>query len=169
MPIPVAELDEAEDPVLIIKEFLKRNGGVAWTQEEISENTGLDMTTVYQICQMLRARYVESVARDEYFPIRAVERYGQTYYAWNAKKVARGYRKGAGGGSGRGRRGAGSTPAQVSDARVDGVGSSSSISSSISGSNSSGGGSGGSGGGAHISSIGSGNDVSVQHEMDNPQ
>ncbi|MEO9365689.1 MULTISPECIES: hypothetical protein [Candidatus Nitrosocaldus] len=85
MPIPAAELDESNDPVLIIKEFLKRNSDEAWTQEEISEHTGLDMTTVYQICQMLRARYVESIAREEYFPIRAVERYGQTYYAWNPK------------------------------------------------------------------------------------
>lgn len=85
MPIPTAELDESNDPVLIIKEFLKRYSDEAWTQEEISEHTGLDMTTVYQICQMLRARYVESIAREEYFPIKAVERYGQTYYAWNPK------------------------------------------------------------------------------------
>ncbi|MEM3001756.1 MAG: hypothetical protein QXP41_06140, partial [Candidatus Nitrosocaldus sp.] len=90
MPIPAAELDESNDPVLIIKEFLKRNGDEAWTQEEISEHTGLDMTTVYQICQMLRARYVESIAREEYFPIRAVERYGQTYYAWNPKGKGKG-------------------------------------------------------------------------------
>ncbi|MEM0365382.1 MAG: hypothetical protein QXE95_06735 [Candidatus Nitrosocaldus sp.] len=90
MPIPAAELDESNDPVLIIKEFLKRNGDEAWTQEEISEHTGLDMTTVYQICQMLRARYIESIAREEYFPIRAVERYGQTYYAWNPKGKGKG-------------------------------------------------------------------------------
>lgn len=103
MPIPVAELDESNDPVLIIKEFLKRNNEEAWTQEEISENTGLDMTTVYQICQMLRARYVESIAKEEYFPIKAVERYGQTYYAWN-KGAGQSSRKGRGG-RGRGRKG----------------------------------------------------------------
>ncbi len=99
MPIPVAELDESNDPVLIIKEFLKRNSDEAWTQEEISEYTGLDMTTVYQICQMLRTRYVESIAKEEYFPIKAVERYGQTYYAWNSKvkgKGAKATRKGRG-------------------------------------------------------------------------
>ncbi len=93
MPIPVEELNESEDPIVIIKEFLKRNARMAWTYEEISNNTGIDMTTVYQICQLLRAKHVESVAKDEYFPIKVVERYGQTFYAWNEKVRRRARRK----------------------------------------------------------------------------
>jgi hypothetical protein len=30
-------------------------------------------------------KHVEAVAREEHFPIKAVERYGQTYYAWNER------------------------------------------------------------------------------------
>jgi hypothetical protein len=90
MPIPIEELNEAEDPVVIIRDFLKRNANMAWTYEEISNNTGIDMTTVYQICQLLRAKHVEAVAREEYFPIKVIERYGQTYYAWNEKVRKRG-------------------------------------------------------------------------------
>ncbi len=94
MPIPVEELNESEDPIVIIKEFLKRNSSMAWTYEEISNNTGIDMTTVYQICQLLRAKHVESVAKDEYFPIKVIEHYGQTFYAWNEKVRRRARRKG---------------------------------------------------------------------------
>jgi hypothetical protein len=90
MPIPIEELNEAEDPIVIIRDFLKRNANMAWTYEEISNNTGIDMTTVYQICQLLRAKHVEAVAREEYFPIKVIERYGQTYYAWNEKARKRG-------------------------------------------------------------------------------
>ncbi len=85
MPIPIDEMKEAEDPIVIIKDFLRRNAHMAWTHEEISNNTGIDMTTVYQLCQLLRAKYVESVAREEHFPIKAVEYYGQTYYTWNER------------------------------------------------------------------------------------
>jgi hypothetical protein len=90
MPIPIEELNEAEDPIVIIRDFLKRNANMAWTYEEISNNTGIDMTTVYQICQLLRAKHVEAAAREEYFPIKVIERYGQTYYAWNEKARKRG-------------------------------------------------------------------------------
>ncbi len=90
MPIPIEELNEAEDPIVIIRDFLKRNANMAWTYEEISNNTGIDMTTVYQICQLLRAKHVEAVAREEYFPIKVIECYGQTYYAWNEKVRKRG-------------------------------------------------------------------------------
>ncbi len=90
MPIPIEELNEAEDPVIIIRDFLKRNANMAWTHEEISNNTGIDMTTVYQICQLLRAKHVEAVTKEEYFPIKVIERYGQTYYVWNEKVRKRG-------------------------------------------------------------------------------
>lgn len=85
MPIPGAEFDAIEEPVVVIREFLKRNSKDAWTAEEISENTGLDMNTVYQVSQMLRARYVESAAKGEYFPIRSIQRLGQTYFKWTTK------------------------------------------------------------------------------------
>jgi hypothetical protein len=85
LPIPGAEFDAVEDPVDVIREFLKRNSKDAWMPEEISEHTGIDITTVYHICQLLRAKHVESAAKGEYFPIRSIERLGQTYFKWTAK------------------------------------------------------------------------------------
>ncbi len=85
MPIPAPEFDAVEDPVQVIRDFLKSNGKDAWTPEEISERTGIDITTVYHICQLLRAKYVESAAKDEYFPVRSIERIGQTYFKWSPK------------------------------------------------------------------------------------
>jgi len=85
MPIPAPEFDAVEDPVLVIRDFLKRNSKDAWTPEEISERTGIDITTVYHICQLLRAKYVESATKDEYFPVRSIERIGQTYFKWSPK------------------------------------------------------------------------------------
>ncbi len=85
MPIPAPEFDAVEDAVQVIRDFLKRNSKDAWTPEEISERTGIDITTVYHICQLLRAKYVESTAKDEYFPVRSIERIGQTYFKWSPK------------------------------------------------------------------------------------
>jgi len=85
MPIPAPEFDAIEDPVVIVRDFLKRNSKDAWTPEEISEGTGIDMTTVYHICQLLRAKYIESATNDEYFPIKSIERIGQTYFKWSSK------------------------------------------------------------------------------------
>lgn len=85
MPIPAPEFDAVEDPVLVLREFLKRNSKDAWAPEEISERTGIDMTAVYHICQLLRAMYVESAAKGEYFPIRSIERLGQMYFKWTPK------------------------------------------------------------------------------------
>lgn len=85
MPIPGAEFDAIEDPVEVIREFLRRNSKDAWMPEEISEHTGIDITTVYHICQLLRSKYVESAAKGEYFPIRSIERLGQSYFKWAAK------------------------------------------------------------------------------------
>ena len=85
MPIPAPEFDAVEDPIVVIREFLKRNSKDAWTPEEISEGTGIDMTTVYHICQLLRAKYVESATKSEYFPVRSIERIGQTYFKWSPK------------------------------------------------------------------------------------
>ncbi len=85
MPIPAPEFDAVEDPVLVIRDFLKRNSKDAWTPEEISERTGIDITAVYHICQLLRAKYVESAAHGEYFPVRSIERIGQTYFKWSPK------------------------------------------------------------------------------------
>ena len=85
MPIPGPEFDAVEDPVDVIRDFLKRNNKDAWMPEEISEHTGIDITTVYHICQLLRAKYVESAAKGEYFSIRSIERLGQTYFKWTPK------------------------------------------------------------------------------------
>ncbi|MGH9909930.1 MAG: hypothetical protein ACRD32_04755 [Nitrososphaerales archaeon] len=85
MPIPGPEFDAVEDPVDVIRDFLKRNNKDAWMPEEISEHTGIDITTVYHICQLLRAKYVESAAKGEYFSIRSIERLGQTYFKWIPK------------------------------------------------------------------------------------
>lgn len=85
MPIPAEEFDSVEDPVAVIRDFLKRNSKEAWAPEEISERTGLDMTTVYHICQLLRSKYVESAAKGEYFPVRSIERIGQTYFKWTPR------------------------------------------------------------------------------------
>lgn len=85
MPIPAPEFDAVEDPAIVIREFLKRNSRDAWTPEEISEGTGIDMTTVYHICQLLRAKHIESATKDEYFPVRSIERIGQTYFKWSQK------------------------------------------------------------------------------------
>jgi DNA-binding IclR family transcriptional regulator len=85
MPIPAPEFDSIEDPVAVVRDFLKQNSKDAWAPEEISERTGLDMTAVYHICQLLRAQYVECTARGEYFPIRSIERLGQTYFKWVSK------------------------------------------------------------------------------------
>lgn len=85
MPIPGPEFDAVEDPVDVIRDFLKRNNKDAWMPEEISEHTGIDITTVYHICQLLRAKYVESAAKGEYFSIRSIERLGQTYFKWTSK------------------------------------------------------------------------------------
>ncbi|MEM2759689.1 MAG: hypothetical protein QXU32_07430 [Nitrososphaerales archaeon] len=85
MPIPGPEFDAVEDPVEVIRDFLKRNNKDAWVPEEISEHTGIDITTVYHICQLLRAKYIESGAKGEYFPIRSIERLGQTYFKWTPK------------------------------------------------------------------------------------
>ena len=85
MPIPGPEFDAVEDPVDVIRDFLKRNNKDAWIPEEISEHTGIDITTVYHICQLLRAKYVESAAKGEYFSIRSIERLGQTYFKWTPK------------------------------------------------------------------------------------
>lgn len=86
MPMPAPEFDMIEEPVEVIKEFLKSHQEDAWTPEEISANTGIDMTTVYHICQLMRAKYVEATAKEEYFPIRSIERLGQTYFKWVPKK-----------------------------------------------------------------------------------
>ena len=85
MPIPGPEFDAVEDPVDVIRDFLKRNNKDAWMPEEISEHTGIDITTVYHICQLLRAKYIESAAKGEYFSIRSIERLGQTYFKWTPK------------------------------------------------------------------------------------
>lgn len=85
MPIPAPEFDAVEDPIDVIRDFLKRNNRDAWSPEEISERTGIDMTTVYHICQLLRAKHIESAAKGEYFPIRSIERLGQTYFKWTPK------------------------------------------------------------------------------------
>lgn len=85
MPIPGPEFDAVEDPVDVIRDFLRRNNKDAWMPEEISEHTGIDITTVYHICQLLRAKYVESTAKGEYFSIRSIERLGQTYFKWTPK------------------------------------------------------------------------------------
>ncbi|NMJ86462.1 MAG: hypothetical protein EX285_01225 [Thaumarchaeota archaeon] len=90
MPIPGPDFDSVEDPVVVIRDFLKRNSKDAWIPEEISEHTGINVTTTYNICQLLRAKYVESTAKGEYFPIRSIERLGQTYFKWmirNRKKI----------------------------------------------------------------------------------
>ncbi len=85
MPIPGPEFDAVEDPVTVIREFLKRNNKDAWSPEEISEGTGLDMTTVYHICQLMRAKFIEASTKGEYFPVRSIERLGQTYFRWSIK------------------------------------------------------------------------------------
>lgn len=85
MPMPAPEFDMIEEPVKVIKEFLKTHQDDAWTPEEISANTGLDITTVYHICQLMRAKYIEAAAKDEYFPIGSVERLGQLYFKWLEK------------------------------------------------------------------------------------
>ncbi|MFQ5940261.1 MAG: hypothetical protein ACE5KA_00980 [Nitrososphaerales archaeon] len=85
MPIPGPEFNAVEDPVHVIRAFLKRNNKDAWVPEEISEHTGIDITTVYHICQMLRAKYVESAAKGDHFPIRSIERLGQTYFKWTPR------------------------------------------------------------------------------------
>ncbi len=85
MPIPGPEFDAVEDPVDVIRDFLKRNNKDAWMPEEISEHTGIDITTVYNICQLIRAKSVESAAKGEYFPIRSIQRLDQTYFKWMPK------------------------------------------------------------------------------------
>ncbi len=85
MPIPGPEFDAVEDPVAVIREFLRRNCKDAWSPEEISEGTGIDMTTVYHICQLMRAKFIEASTEGEYFPIRSIERLGQTYFKWSTK------------------------------------------------------------------------------------
>lgn len=85
LPIPGPEFDAVEDPVEVIRDFLKGNNKDAWVPEEISEHTGIDITTVYNICQLLKAKYIEAVARGEYFPIRSIERLGQTYFKWTPR------------------------------------------------------------------------------------
>ena len=85
MPIPGPEFDAVEDPVVVIREFLKRNSKDAWTPEEISEGTGIDMTSVYHICQLMRASFIEAATKGEYFPVRSIERLGQTYFKWSSK------------------------------------------------------------------------------------
>jgi len=82
LPIPGPDFDSVEDPVVVIRDFLKRNNKDAWIPEEISEHTGINVTIAYNICQLLRAKYVESTAKGEYFPIRSTERLGQTYFKW---------------------------------------------------------------------------------------
>ncbi len=94
MPMPAPEFDMIEEPVEIVREFLKSHQDDAWTPEEISANTGVDITSVYHICQLMRAKYIEATAKEEYFPIRSIERLGQTYFKWQAKpKRARKSRK----------------------------------------------------------------------------
>ena len=83
--MPAPEFDMIEEPVEVIKEFLKNHQEDAWTPEEISANTGIDITSVYHICQLMRAKYVEAVAKEEYFPVRSIERLGQTYFKWVPK------------------------------------------------------------------------------------
>ena len=85
MPIPGPEFDAVEDPVAVIREFLKRNSKDAWTPEEISEGTGIDTTTVYHICQLMRAKFTEASTKGEYFPVRSIERLGQMYFKWSIK------------------------------------------------------------------------------------
>ncbi|RMF29737.1 MAG: hypothetical protein D6752_05415 [Candidatus Nitrosothermus koennekii] len=85
MPMPAPEFDMIEEPVEVIKEFLKNHQEDAWTPEEISANTGIDITSVYHICQLMRAKYVEATAKEEYFPVRSIERLGQTYFKWVPK------------------------------------------------------------------------------------
>ncbi|MEM2856926.1 MAG: hypothetical protein QW416_07490 [Candidatus Nitrosocaldaceae archaeon] len=85
MPMPAPEFDTIEEPVVVIKEFLKSHQDDAWTPEEISANTGLDVTSVYHICQLMRAKYIESTAKEEYFPIRSIERLGEMYFRWIEK------------------------------------------------------------------------------------
>ena len=46
MPMPAPEFDMIEEPVEVIKEFLKNHQEDAWTPEEISANTGIDITSV---------------------------------------------------------------------------------------------------------------------------
>ena len=86
LPIPGPEFDSVEDPVDVIRDFLKRNNKDAWLPEEISEHTGIDMSTVYHICQMIRARHVQSAAKGEFFPIRSIERLGQMYFKWTSRR-----------------------------------------------------------------------------------
>jgi len=85
VPIPGPEFDAVEDPVNVIRDFLRRNNKDAWAPEEISEHTGIDITTVYNICQLIRAKSVESAAKEEYFPIRSIQRLDQTYFKWMPK------------------------------------------------------------------------------------
>ncbi len=85
MPMPGPEFDSVEDPVVVIRDFLKRNSKDGWSPEEISEHTGLDMNTVFQLCQMLRAQYVEAAAKGDHFPVRSIERLGQMYFKWTPK------------------------------------------------------------------------------------
>ncbi len=82
LPIHGPEFDAVEEPVHVIRDFLKRNNKDAWLPEEISENTGIDITTAYHLCQLLRAKYVESAAKGKYFPIQSIERLGQTFFKW---------------------------------------------------------------------------------------
>lgn len=86
MPIPAAEFDAVEDPAAVIRDFLKRNSKEAWAPEEISERTGIDMTATYHICQLLRSKHIEAAANGEYFPVRSIDRLGQTYFKWVPKK-----------------------------------------------------------------------------------
>lgn len=85
MPISGDEFERYKNPFNYVKEFLKKNRGVAFTEKEIADGIGIDREVISTTLDLIPLGELLAIEKRMEFPIKSVTIKNVTYYKYNEK------------------------------------------------------------------------------------